>query len=156
MSHRTVADRDCVVAALTPQRRATVAIDREPHRGAVCPRRHRGTHLHDGVGQPGRAPQRVAHHLGLPLQLRPRLDVLPVAATAPLRQRRARRRDAVFRWFDHPYQPGSSEVALGLHHHGLHAFAGQGTGHEHHPAVGEVGQPVAAGDEPFDLEADGG
>jgi hypothetical protein len=62
----------------------------------------------------------------------------------------------VLRWFDHPHQPGSSEVALGLHHDGLHAFAGQGTGHEHNPAVGEVGQPVAPGDEPFDLEADGG
>jgi hypothetical protein len=53
---------------------------------------------------------------------------------------------------------GNGGIDAGGTHAGTDG-AGRGVGidgQQHHPAVGEVGQPVAAGDEPFDLEADGG
>jgi len=80
--HEAIVESDRFVGPRPPKGRPALAIEREPHCGAIPERIDASPADHIGFGDAGRPPQRLAHDLDLQIQLCGTVHMLPVTPPA--------------------------------------------------------------------------
>lgn len=117
---------------------------------AGCERGHSRIGIRNSSVDPADAGQGVGDDLGFVLELLARIDVLPIAAAAPVGHVGALGGDPAGPSFDDFGDLAASELLLAIGQLDKHIVAGYRSGHKHDDAVGESPDPLAAGRAPLD------